>query len=809
MRVLIAGYYGFGNAGDEAILATVLADLRALEPALLATVVAEDTRATSAYGVATVHWKDVPGIAAAVQEADLVILGGGGLFQDSLAFDPAAILTPRHHGISYYSGFPLLAAAFGKPCAMYAVGVGPLTTDAGRAGTRAAFERADVVTVRDAASKAALVALGIDADRIHVTADPAYRLPRASEARAEEILQMAGLDIGLRPRLGVALRHWDIGVDPARWEEQVALALDEFLLRYDGVAVFVPFQALREDLVNDVAAAHRVRARMRHATRTVVLDGSQSPSEKAAVLGSCDVVLGMRLHSLVFAMSAGVAAVALAYDPKVRVAMVAAGAPERVIEIAGVTADALAAALSTTYTQRAAVGQRLGIAAARLRESALENARLALRLTRGPSLGAQLRALFASPRWVLHHRLRVALAPPGTRRERAWRLARRGLRTRTVGGHENAAAHVRDQPLDALAARIEASRGAVIFPPSIGWKVDLVQRPHHLSRAFARAGYIAVFDSSNSHDKVEGFQEIEPGVVLYGGPHEVLGRLRRATLWTFPYNFHLREHHPPDTPVVYDWIDDLSVFPQERSLLDRNHRAALKEATVFASVARTLDAEARRVRPDALYLPNAVEFDRFAREEAPAPLVDPALSDLLSAGRPIAGYYGAMARWFDYELLDEVSRLRPDWSFLLIGPDHDDSLAGQPALARPNVAWIGPRPYETLPRYLRLFDVATIPFQINAITLSTSPLKLFEYFAGGKPVVTTPMPECMAFPEVRIAATAPEFARALDEARQDGVDAAFRARLRAAGRANSWDARVQHVVAALARSARPRGAGLY
>ncbi len=692
MRVLIAGYYGFGNTGDEAILAAMLADLRALEPGLEATVVAEDTRATSAHGVATVHWRDVPGIAAAVQEADLVILGGGGLFQDSFAFDSEAILTPRHHGISYYAGYPLLAAAFGKPCAMYAVGVGPLTTEAGRAGTRAAFERADLVTVRDAASKAALVELGIDAGRIHVTADPAYRLARASEERAEEILRTAGLDARARPRLGVALRHWEIGVDPAAWEEHVALALDEFLERHDGVAVFVPFQALGEDLVDDVAAARRVQARLRHATRTAVLDGSQSPAEKAAVLASCDLVLGMRLHSIVFAMSAGVAAVALAYDPKVRAAMAEAGAPERVIALDGLTAAALAALLADTYTQRAAVGQRLGAAAGHSRERAGETARLALRLTRGPSLGAQLRALSASPRWVLHHRLRVAVAPPGSRRERLWRRlqGRRG----------------------SLAERIAASRGAVIFPPSIGWSVDLVQRPHHLARAFARAGYVVVFDSTHSHDKVEGFQEIEPGVFLYGGPHEVLGRLGGAILWTFPYNFHLREHHPPETRVVYDWIDDLSVFPQERSLLERNHRAALEQAAVVATVARTLDAEARRVRPDALYLPNAVEFDRFAREEAPPP-ADPALSGLLSAGRPIAGYYGALARWFDYALLDELSRLRPDWSFLLIGPDLDGSLAGQPALARPNVAWIGPRPYETLPRYLRLFDVAMIPFAIN------------------------------------------------------------------------------------------------
>ena len=118
-------------------------------------------------------------------------------------------------------------------------------------------------------------------------------------------------------------------------------------------------------------------------------------------------------------------------------------------------------------------------------------------------------------------------------------------------------------------------------------------------------------------------------------------------------------------------------------------------------------------------------------------------------------------------------------------------------LKRENVRWLGPRDYVTLPGYLSLFDVATIPFRINPITQATSPLKLYEYFAGGKPVVTTPMPECGRIRRCAIAATAAEFASALDAARDQGRDAAFRARLRALGRENSWSARVMTVLRAL------------
>ncbi len=349
--------------------------------------------------------------------------------------------------------------------------------------------------------------------------------------------------------------------------------------------------------------------------------------------------------------------------------------------------------------------------------------------------------------------------------------------------------------LSRVIERVRASKGAVVFLPSVGWGIHLFQRPHHLARVFARLGYVAIFDSSNAADRVDGFREIEPNLFLFSGSPDLLHEIPRPLLWSFPYNYHLADGYPRPARTVYDWIDDLDVFPQDRALLEKNHARGLAEATVVASVARKLHDVARAARADALYLPNGVEYERFAAPAAP-PRDDELLS-FLTPGTPVAGYYGALAEWFDYPLLDAVAAAKPDWRFVLIGPQYDESLPGQPLLARENVRWLGPRDYVTLPGYLSLFDVATIPFRINAITLATSPLKLYEYFAGAKAVVTTPMPECQAFPEVRIAATAEEFARALDEARERGRDPDFRAHLRALGRENSWSARVMTVLRAL------------
>jgi len=346
--------------------------------------------------------------------------------------------------------------------------------------------------------------------------------------------------------------------------------------------------------------------------------------------------------------------------------------------------------------------------------------------------------------------------------------------------------------LNAVTERIKERKGAVIFLPSVGWEIVNTQRTNHLAREFANQGYVTIFDSSNSYDDVGGFKEVEPNVFLFRGSDKVLSEIANPIVWAFTYNFDRTDAYGSSARIVYDWIDDLDVFPYDRTFLERTHERGLKEAHLVASVARRLHNMATEARPDALYLPNGVEYDRFAGQSIKLPY-DPDIDPSWTNGKSLAGYFGALAEWFDYDLLDEVAALRPDWNFLLIGPMHDNSLRdrGRSMLKRSNVRWIGPRDYQALPGYLQLFDAATIPFVINDITLATSPLKLFEYFAGGKPVISTPMPECEAFPEVHIARNAEEFSVALDRAKMEGEDLECRERLRSLGRENSWESRVQ------------------
>jgi 2-polyprenyl-3-methyl-5-hydroxy-6-metoxy-1,4-benzoquinol methylase/glycosyltransferase involved in cell wall biosynthesis len=399
---------------------------------------------------------------------------------------------------------------------------------------------------------------------------------------------------------------------------------------------------------------------------------------------------------------------------------------------------------------------------------------------------------------------RLALAPLGSWREHTARTLFHGAR-RAVRAVTSCLKRSALPQLAEVRRRCRDGRRPFVFLPSIPWTATLFQRPQHLARELARLGHVVLYDCTGTTEDLAGLREIEANLFLYKGERRHLRNLPGPVLWAFSYNFDQKDSFPSGTACVYDWIDDLAVFPYDPRFLRRNHERGLREATLVASVARRLHQQALAVRPDALYLPNATEHERFAAPDVPPP-DDPEVARFRLKRRPLAGYYGALASWFDYALLEETARRRPDWDFLLIGPDYDGSLPGRELLRLPNVAWLGPRPYPTLPGYLRLFDVALIPFVLNDITLATSPLKLYEYFSAGKPVLTTAMPECAAHPEVRIVRDAAELSRSLDAALADAADATFRRRLQALGEVNSWAARARTVLERLAAPAQRRAA---
>ena len=168
--------------------------------------------------------------------------------------------------------------------------------------------------------------------------------------------------------------------------------------------------------------------------------------------------------------------------------------------------------------------------------------------------------------------------------------------------------------------------------------------------------------------------------------------------------------------------------------------------------------------------------------------------NIVSRDLPIIGYYGALARWLDFDLIRYAAdELSGEAQFVFIGPRYDREFDQSGIEDIANVHVIPPVPYRDLPAYLEKFTVATIPFVVSELTNSVSPLKLFEYMAGGKQIVTTAMKECLQYEGLLIAYRPEEYVEKVREAIQLAGNANYIQMIKRLGLENSWMSKANHL----------------
>ena len=323
-RVVISGYYGFRNSGDEAVLKSILtaleAEAAAAGIAIRPVVLSADPAWTSAmYGVESAHRMQPGELLKAIRGCDGLISGGGSLLQDATGAG----------SIPYYTGIVKLAQWLGKPTFVYAQGIGPVNRGWMGPLIRSAMTRSVYVSVRDEGSAALLRRLGVKG-RIDVVPDPVMGLPLPAADAAEAGAgsgagsATAGVTPGAHaaagaggrggvPVLGVALRRWrSDGADLGRAAEALAALAKRRAVRLR----FLPFHT-PDDAEASSAVMERLGALGVGAGTMELAQPGDDPQRMLLEVSRCDAMFGMRLHALIYAANREVPMLGLSYDPKI------------------------------------------------------------------------------------------------------------------------------------------------------------------------------------------------------------------------------------------------------------------------------------------------------------------------------------------------------------------------------------------------------------------------------------------------------------------------------------------------------------
>jgi hypothetical protein len=247
--------------------------------------------------------------------------------------------------------------------------------------------------------------------------------------------------------------------------------------------------------------------------------------------------------------------------------------------------------------------------------------------------------------------------------------------------------------------------------------------------------------------------------------------------------------------VIFDYIDDKLAFSNVPSWMKSYLDNLIKKANLIFVASSYLHKRILKTRKNDVYLiSNGVDVNHFkkAMDDIPIP------EDIMHIKKPIIGYIGALSDWVDFGIIKAISREYPELSVVLIGPEFSSVKSEIEALKQyPNIFILGAKPYEILPNYLKAFDVCIIPFKINELTLSSNPIKFYEYISSGKNVVSVNLPEIKVFDNtIYVADNLEEFLQFIQVSLNEKVDIEKYLKI---AEENTWDKKAEKVVELITR----------
>ncbi len=303
-KIMISGYYGFRNAGDEAILQSVIEFLKNRLPFAKIIVLSHNPLQTSqTYGVQAINRLNLFQILYRLKNTDLFISGGGGLLQDA---------TGKGWSVLYYLGLIWGALFWKVPVFIYGQGIGPVHKKINRLLIKYTLNKVTFITLRENFSKILLNSLGVKVPPIYVYSDPSFLLQKKNTERLNILFtELKGSDtINRRRLIGFSLRETkNYGLND---QQDMARIADNLIENYQAKIIFLPFK--REE---DTIFSSRIIERMHNQQDVKIIKEDLSPEEWLSVISQLSLVIGMRLHSIIFSCRVMTPFIALNYDPKV------------------------------------------------------------------------------------------------------------------------------------------------------------------------------------------------------------------------------------------------------------------------------------------------------------------------------------------------------------------------------------------------------------------------------------------------------------------------------------------------------------
>ena len=357
----------------------------------------------------------------------------------------------------------------------------------------------------------------------------------------------------------------------------------------------------------------------------------------------------------------------------------------------------------------------------------------------------------------------------------------------------------------------------IVWRSNFGWNVPLFQRPQHIALNLSKQRCLMFYEVTHFTDKIKDLKEQEKNLILINLENKSIQKILfkklqkikkpkfiqiYSTDWKMKKE-ELKEYIENGYKVIYEYIDEInSVLSGTKeipvNIKDKYEYMLSDTENVFVvATADKLkeDIENKRGNKNLAFACNGVDYEHYQNIDKNFEF-DKQFKQILEEKKPIIGYYGAFASWFDYNMIRELAINRPQYNIVLIGSKYDETFEKSGIEKISNIHFLGSKDYKILKNYASKFDVCTVPFLVNDITKATSPLKIFEYMALEKPIVTTAMDECKKYKSVMIANNTEEFISLIDKAiklnKED--DKSYFETLKKEALENTWEAKASDII---------------